>query len=38
MPDAAHRAETRRFMLRLFSSAAGLWLGMMGMLILHAAR
>ena len=38
MPGPPQRAQTNRFMLRLFFSAAGLWLLMMGVLLLTAAR
>jgi len=38
MPDAASVARTRRLMLRLIFSSAGLWLCLMGLLLLHAAR
>lgn len=36
MPDAACVARTRRFMLRLIFSAAGLWLLLLGLLLLRA--
>ena len=38
MPDAASVARTRRLMLRLIFSSAGLWLCLIGLLLLHAAR
>ena len=38
LPAAASRAQTRRFMLQLFVSALGLWLGLMALLWLHASR
>ena len=38
LPAAASRAQTRRFMLQLFVSALGLWLGLMTLLWLHASR
>ena len=38
MPAAAAVAQTRRFMRRLIFSSAGLWLCLMGLLLLHAAR
>jgi hypothetical protein len=38
MPDAAQRAETRRFMLRVFLSAGALWVLLMGFALLHASR
>ena len=38
MPGAACVARTRRLMLRTFFSAAGLWLMMMSILLLHGAR
>jgi len=38
MPDAASAAQTRRFMLRLLFSVAGLWLCLMDQLLLHMVR
>ena len=38
MPNAAQRALTRRFMLRLFFSVAALWVLLMGGLFLFASR
>ena len=38
MPGAACVAQTRRLMLRLIVSASGLWLCLMAVLLLHAAR
>jgi hypothetical protein len=37
MPDAAHLAATRRFMLRLLGSAMVSWLLLMGVLLAHQA-
>lgn len=37
-PDETFAAGTRRFMVRLLSSAALLWLMTMGFLLLHQAR
>ncbi len=36
MPDATHLAATRRCMWRIIFSTAGLWVFLMGFLLLHA--
>ena len=38
LPGATCVARTRRLMLRMFVSAAGLWLLLMSVLLLHGAR
>jgi hypothetical protein len=38
LPGAAARARTRRFILRLIFSAAGLWVFLVALLLLHPGR